>query len=397
MKSLIILLIFGIVFSSYTNPPFIDVNVYNNGKINNLQSTYLQSVDKKNPTYEDPIAFASARLLLAFPSVDNRISADKQSNIIWVWAENHSVKEKRFDGSCTDERTYVDYTLSGSISFTFKNNTRNISITNKTELTVSIPFTKDELDKTNGSDELAVKLEGNFIFIYNEIDYGLWCSLYGCNCVPSLPKNVSITYHFSDQLSYLVEGGSVIFFLSAPVLHEQWAKNNHFDNIILSKRLFYSGVVKLNNNKIASFNLYNFDIDDAGLGLLKIVSFKNFSLSNIYAQENKTVITPIPLEKENETFVYVYKFDTNYSGIGVNNLSIELIDHFESHFNKEAAIASRLLSFNENISEDNTKYGFDKMRESAPFFIYSLDIRIISFATVGILLIAFLALNRIVR
>lgn len=389
-------LMLSIVFSNYTYPPFGEVNLHNENI--SLQSIYLNqsSLSWSSPTFEDPILFANASLLFLSPAVDTRISANNLTTLWWVWAEKHEeeVWEDDSDDGCSDRLIFSDFELSGLINFIFKNITKSINISKELEFNLSTPFSTDELNKANGTDNLTANLTAELNFIY-VLEVRECVGFPICGCAPVDIQNIEFKKPLSSQLTYTVEGGSVLFFLSAPVLREQWFKNNHFDNIVSTKRILYRGDVEMNNNNLSWFTFYMFNISEDEYGIWRIVSIKNYSTSNMTALEYAGVITPAPLEHENETFIYINIFNVSYDGIGVNNLRLIVIDHFGNLFVSESEIASRTLSYGGNNSEDGISHNKNEMRKSAADLLYKLMLEPLSLSILGILLIVFLAFNRL--
>lgn len=397
-KIFFLFLVFPLLFSSYINPPFNETQDHNNVILANISERYLNLANKNQTSFEDPIAFAKGELLLLSPSVDNRISADNLTTLLWVWAEEHEkqIWEKDAEDGCNDKLVFSDFALIGTISFMFQNITKNMSIDKNTPFNISVPFSQEELNKTSGTDALLTNLSGQFVFSYvHEIRKCVGFPI--CGCAKIDEEEVEFVKSFSSELNYTVEGGSVLFFLTTPLLREQWFRNNHFDNIVFSKRLFYKGDIKLNNVEIASFSFYMFNITEDKYELWRILSIQNYSSINMTSEEYNATITPTPLEQENETFIYLNMFNTSYNGIGINNLTLVLTDHFLNSVEKKSEIASRVISYNQNNSEDNAIHSNNEMRESALANIYNLLLEPFSLSLLGILLISFLAFNKLIK
>ena len=102
-----------------------------------------------------------------------------------------------------------------------------------------------------------------------------------------------------------------------------------------------------------------------------------------------------PLEKQNNTFSFVSEFNSTYSGSGENILSIKVIDFFGDNFYFEENITSKILTYNENISESGEIIDPNdgKYQKSTPYPYSELIIIIIPSSVLAIFLI--IALLRI--
>ena len=355
-------------FALLPDPPIDNMTSLNSVAIASLQGNFLSSLSKSLPTTNNPIEAADARLIKLDPSVDNFISDKKPPKILWVWAENHAdeVNEAADLQSCTDgiNLKFKSKTLSSLLSVSFIGVNKNI--TDPTQLGLDLPFSSEELSSARPHDNLTVSLSGEFNFLYDRtvLHYRyLPCSETGSEgiCVPSCDLYdissdvVSFSIPFSSNLSYEVEGGNVLFFLSSPVLREQWYLNNKFNNIVFSNRVFYKSSANVNGEDIGNATAYLFNFHNDNFGIYYIESIKSVNTSNnprMEFKEDSVLVSPTQIELNNDSFSYIYQINSTYNGIGKNNASLVLVDRFSNTFEIKEEITSRFLSFNGNINEN---------------------------------------------
>lgn len=401
---------FSISFPYFLDPPLDEVSAYNiNSSSTSLfKERFLLSLQKSNSSISNPIIFADAAIIGLDPVVDNTISSDRLPKLLWVWAEEHEPNllspydpQKCADGFPTESVSlnFISYNFSPSFNFSFKNKTKTLG-GNLQEI-FEIPFNALEFSSGNGYDNLSISLNGNFTFTYNKIvskyePLGIFqpsCELYSIeNSIETFVRPVSYT------ISYNVESGSVLFFLRAPVLREQWFKNNVFNEIIISKRAFYNSKIFLNDERISQANMYVFDIKENKFGMKYTKSIPMKNATNMLYSENFTNITPIPIEKTKESFSYVYEFNTTYNGVGRNNITLKIRDRFLNSFEVSESILSRGLTYDNNkiensfpINNRNVSGNNNLLRKSIQYTESNLTIATISLGTVGILLIIILS------
>ncbi|MGB9719693.1 MAG: hypothetical protein ACPL06_03830, partial [Candidatus Anstonellales archaeon] len=82
-------LFFAFVFSSsYEDPPIPEVLSHNQQAAQSLVD-YIPPGQEGIPTYEEPVSYASMKLLTIDPSVDDRVAAEDVHFLLWTWGEHH--------------------------------------------------------------------------------------------------------------------------------------------------------------------------------------------------------------------------------------------------------------------------------------------------------------------
>ena len=349
MKKIVLLLCVLALSCAYTDPPIAQVMGHN------LDQAFLNSLMNRvpaglelNPEGENAVYF-NATLIGVFPSVEDRIPADPSPyahKILWSWGENYSSYIVR-DGlefhegntSCT----FNDVTLSIDPSETtyyfaikVNNQTRAEYVTPPYGISAfDFPLSAAELEEINATEKVEVRLEYSAGYRYKAD------RMCGGHAVELL---VVIGVGGHSELYYYVENGNVVFFTARPVLGEQWFRNNHFDNLIFSKKKFYKTELYLDGNKTGNARIYNFSIYTDSLGTMFINTSRENNYTNATLDEFNEVYTPTPLIRENETFRYLYEENYTYEGIGSHNLTIVLTDHFLHNYTYNRSLLSRAIS-----------------------------------------------------
>ena len=394
-----LIIILGLSFALFSDPPIANMTELNNAALSGLQNNYLAQLPKSSPTIINPIEAADAKLIKLDPSIDNFISADKIPKIIWVWAEKHAdeVNQPGDLQKCVDGANlrFKSKTFSPVLTVSFRS--VNKTIVNPNRFDVDIPFSNKELNMASAYDNISVSLSGQFNFAYYKttLHYRyLPCSEQGSKgiCVPSCDlysiedSIVNFSRKFYSSINYTVEGGKTLFFLLAPVLREQWYKNNKFNNLAFSNRVFYKARAKLNDEEIGMASIYTFDLSSDNLGIYYIRTFNLSNNNSIMLKESDGLFFPKPLEKQNDSFAYLYQINSTYSAIGKNNLSIVLFDRFLNSFEHDEEIASRALSAEGNKVESSDIIAEqDKVRPSLPYKQDNLSSAIIGIGSIAIL------------
>ena len=359
---------FGIIYATLPDPPIEDMIALNAAAISNLQNAYLSQLPHHTPDFNDPIEAAGAALIKLDPAVDSSISSSRPPKTIWVWAEKHADTVSAVvtnSQGCQDSYflKFVSKFVSFPIKFSFRGSTRTTQ--DPDSFYFDIPFSKNELDAADPYDRLSVDLTGKFDFYYDRLInyYSKSCSDTDqgevCICVPSATVEDVKVYSkpFSSTLSYEVEAGNVLFLMNAPLLREQWFRNDKFNNIALSKRIFYKSDIIRNQEKVASASIYEFDYfaDKLGIHYIKslLIADPQFKDGITAFKEDKALVFPKQLEEKDEKFGYVYQTNFTYSGIEKNDLELDMHDRFLNVFEKKELINSRLLSYEKDGVEDN--------------------------------------------
>lgn len=350
-------LFFSFIFSgAYEDPPISEVLAHNQ-QVAPALVDYIPPGQEGVPTFEEPVSYASMKLLTIDPSVDERIAAEDMHFLIWTWGEHHGERfEKEVAGGCDGhdnediKKAKGEPKVSGNITFSFMGKRKSVEI-NPEETIVEVPFSPNELWKTNGHSELRATLEGRIEFPY-ETEHVRWheeCDSddegnEDCDCEKTTTRsNSTVVREFHSSIAYIVEGGNVLFFTFQPPINEQWYVNNHFNNLIFSKRKFYRFVFYIDGVEHGRRQLYTFDTYDDVYGVLYIESEKN-EYGDGESEETwyKENVKPYLIEEFPETFCYIYRSDfPHYGSFGPKIISTEAYDHFLRAYKYDRFIAHR--------------------------------------------------------
>ncbi len=388
--------------SAYGYPPHELVSGHNNALAPSLLGS--SCAEESNPDYDDPIACAEIELVSVYPSVDSRISADKDTYALWRYAHDASSEDRIVTGAdgCTSyyHKTYQGTAnIYANLSVFFRNSTYfldNITGNNP----VPLPITRATLNATQG-DNLTAIVSGKITFHYildKTIGYQSCDGNGSCTCLetvyPSEPMN--ITRSVSSNLSYEVEGGSLLHFLSKPVLREQWEKNSQFEDIVFSKRKFHSAALLMNNLVIGNATFYAFNITNDSYGVWRIISFPVSNFTNMSGNEMEVRTTPIPLEEANDSFVLLYVFKSSYSAFGPHNLDLAMHDHFGNTVQQTFGITNRRHTFGNSSGENGEQNISDRdfYRPSAQYMTRDFTLLTAGLGTIGALILVLVLFRR---
>jgi hypothetical protein len=260
-----------------------------------------------------------------------------------------------FDGDgCAEYEDSANVSYVGTVTFKFRD------IENATPFSSTLvqvpPYILDAMKSSSGTEQLTVNITGKIIFTYNINDQGTDCVNHPINITP----NVS----FSTSRNFTVYGTNKLFFLRAPVLREQWFRNNRFDVVVFSQAPLYHADIYLNGNRTRNLTLRTFEINSSSYGVQEIIS----SLSSPDGwSEAVNLATPTPLEAGNLSFAYIYGFNYSYEGIGQNNLSLVVNDSFLGQARYGEQLLSRMLSYNGTGTENGSTMPPGQVRPSAAF------------------------------
>lgn len=373
-KFLLLLFIFSICFSLSTEPPISEMLSQNleqsNVLVSAISSGGAVSID--------------LRAVKITPSIDGSISSEEQNFLLYYSSISLYSKDMPDLPDCG--KRLVNASIELEFVFTTNNLSKIVSysLTDSESLpkNIIIPFSENELSLAEANNSLEVflnwKIKVNFenYEVYSPGGEGVQ---FYCNSGPLQTEE----YFGTSNISYKIENGNLLYFLSKPVLKEQWYKNNHFDSVVLSKRKFYKGEILKNGEKLLFTQLYFFDSSYDQYGLMNILLVKNES--NQELSEAIAYNVPVPLEINNESFIYVYMFNSTYEGIGKNNLTLVLYDMFGNEFTQTYEITSKMLGFGGNNSEEGTLSEYTE--KSAAFGKEELLLILVPTSIIGILFI----------
>jgi len=248
-----------------------------------------------------------------------------------------------FDGDyCAEYEDSSGMAYNANVTFSFRNDSISVPLESNISNVIPIPDTLlKAMEDSSGADNLTINISGELVFFYvmndRHMGYGDEC---GSNLI-SFEKSMPL----SINRSYAVAGTHKLFFLKAPVLREQWFRNNRFDGIVLSQSPLRHAEISLNGNLTSNLSLRTFEVVFGPHGLEIIQS--NLS-ETVPAMESINLTTPIPLEQGNSSFAYIYRFNYSYDGLGENNLSLVVYDSFsgpEEFDRYDETLQSRMLSY----------------------------------------------------
>ncbi len=347
----VLLLVFFSYLFAYADPPINEVNAHNAGIENGLMGTPKISLGV--PTPEQP-AKVNMSIVAAMPQVDDRIPSDAQG-ILWAWnernADGETLTEEDSDG-CTDYYypALINYSRSAIMSFTFRNATRSKTLIDygwideangqhmNPEPLVGIPFTYEELETANGTENLTVELQWRYAYYFEVVvsNQYLKCEDDGhggqtCTCVSETFEPLqywNILVQGNSSKNFIIESGNASFFLAKPVLGEQWYEDNHFDTLVFSRKSIYKAEISMDGNKTATAQIYNFTVLEDPVGVWHIFSSPTVDFRNASMAGYNLSYWANPVVGGNMPFSRLYEINHTYSGWGPHNLTVEGTDFF---------------------------------------------------------------------
>ncbi|MDD5339682.1 MAG: hypothetical protein PHV13_00350 [Candidatus ainarchaeum sp.] len=260
---------------------------------------------------------------------------------------------------CVEYELLAQVLYTGTVAFTFKNATYSTPFTSSIlPLSMSTPpGILAQMKTSSGADLLNASIVGTMRFIYYINDRE------DAGCADNyhyFTKNVS----FSTSRDFTVFGANKLYFLRAPVLREQWFRDNRFDTIILSQGPLYHADIYLNGNRTRNLTLRTFDTRTGPYGIQEIISYP---ASPDGWSERIGLATPTQLESRNYSFAYTYEFSYGYEGLGQNVLSIAVKGPALDDERHDEVILSRALSYNGATAETGEPASSVPSRPSAAF------------------------------
>jgi len=389
-------------YSLFSYPPTNNVTAHNAALAPSLQDAFDPMIAKNGTVQFDfygtdlnwvPISLhinlslisASSKLLTIDPSVDNATSATHSSVLIFAWG-NVSLPLETDDyesDDCLESQVNSTVNRSAIVTFSFGNVSRTVSTTNNI---ISVPTAVLEAMKnTSGKELLIVELNTSFNFTYT-VDDRRPSFEEGCS---HHIMNFSSVIELSDSKNWSVEGNSTLFFLRAPVLGEQWFRNNRFDSLVFSNNRLYRGEISADGNQTFSFRLYDFNITNDSYGVWYIQSVPIAPSEGIVA--HTVYNAPAPIDPDNLSYHYLYEFNYSYEAIGLKTLELRATSFFNDDYSFSREILSRMLSYSGNVSELGGPANETISRKSIAFQIDSIRGVTIALGLIGILLVVLLA------
>ncbi len=409
---LFFLLLISISFSLYPEPPLSNVSAHNFALASGLNHTYdpqyavngtinmtFNGTDYNwvpiSRTFELPLISASSRMVSIEPSIDNATNIAHEPKLIFSWGyvaiPLESKDWEKLPGlngdDCVELQNASSVSRMANVTFIFRNTS---VLVNTTTNIVPIPENITKLVmETSGGEKLTVVMNCTFDFLYTIDDK-----------VPAVDgcyhrlKNYSARLTTNESHDFIVEGNNTLFFLSEPILREQWYHNNHFKTIVFTNSRVHKANISEDGSVVRQVQLYDFDVIAGLYGTQKVISIPKIGVEGVGIHKIKqdefgspSSIAPFPLEQANSTFAYIYVFNHTYSGIGNHILGLSVLGFFNDTKNYSENISSRSLSYSGNLSEAGATYNASSSRPSASFETDALNTVTLGLGLVGVFLI----------
>lgn len=363
---IIILVSFSYLFA-YSDPPVNEVEAHNLGIAGGLMGTGKLALGTL--TNEEP-AKVNMSIVAAMPQVDDKIPSGAEG-ILWAWSEKNADRQtlthEDADG-CTDYYlpALINYSRSAYMAFTFRNVTKSTTLIDydwvdeaggfkmETDPIAEIPFTYEELETANGTENLTVELQWRYTYFFEVVvsNQHQVCVDDGqggqsCHCESSVNEPLrywNILVQGNASKNFIIESGNASFFLLRPVLGEQWYENDHFDTVVFSRKSIYRAEISMGGNKTATAQIYNFSVLEDPLGAWHIFSSANADFRNASMAAYDLAYWANPVVKENMPFSHLYEINHTYEGWGPHNMSVEATDFFLGKHGYKREIFSRKVS-----------------------------------------------------
>jgi len=283
-------------------------------------------------------------------------------------AEHHSPAPRcDFDADqCAEFETNISVDYSRvNVTFMFGNASASVPFSS-TEIAVPQEVVSAMRD-SSGLDNLTALVAGDAV-----VSYWVDDQVYSAGDCVSNPIAFNATIPLSASRSFKVSGRNHLFFLNAPVLREQWFRNNRFDIVVLSQAPLYRARIVLNGNISSNLSFRKFDIQTAEdhYGISSILSTScdicNGTRPGWMGPRCNGSFTPTGLESSNLSFAYVYEFNTTYEALGTTNLSVIVDDVCGGSGRFDDAVMSRMLSSN-SVMENGSAFDPQVARPSTGF------------------------------
>ncbi len=356
MKIILFFLIFLSTVFACVYAPHLNVIEHNDALAPSLLAD--NCITPSNSTYDNPIVCAEMNLLTIYPSTDERISSDVDTRVLWRYAYKAVDKELSITAGCCTSHYYKIFngvSVLANLTAHFKNQIYYSSIINQNP--ASIPISQNILNMSEW-DNLTIILNGTILFHYilnKDIHTPIYDENNSCSCASNyLTEPFNITRSIKSNLTYTVEGGSPIYFLSKPILREQWTKNSLLEEFVFSNRKFQCIRFFIGDQQLGIANLYSFSIINNSFGVWRVVSQSVSNSTNLTLQEITQRTIPAQFEIENKSFLYTYVFNTTYNSSGLKRFSLNITDHFNANYTDIFEIANRLLTYDNSTAENRS-------------------------------------------
>ncbi|MEM2908937.1 MAG: hypothetical protein QW590_03800 [Candidatus Bilamarchaeaceae archaeon] len=398
----------------YTEPPLANITTWNNGRAVLLNSFFDSNFSKSSvvvtPWYEISVN-GSMAIAGITPLVDNTTTYGSMTRTIverghqmgWLTGTDGAICDKSRenttacdldgDGCGEVEKESYSFSIIG-LTFKFRNVSEYIepefamegvlgqqykhSVSNMVLLPSNV---SKEMESASGSETLSIAMNGSMTFVY-VIDDRKQSDI-GCTTDYKIFEKTII---FQDNLSVYAGGKYHLFFVETPPVNEQWFRNNKISVLVLSQRKIYHAVLIKDGDEVFDAQLRVFNITENRVGIKEIYS----NPENDSAFLGVVNVTPIPLEQENNSFSYLYRFSYGYPGeLGRTNFELRIADVFLSNDSNEQTVFSRQLSYG-NTTETGSPAEWETTRGSVTFEKQSPVLLELLFGMLGIVIVVML-------
>lgn len=313
-------------------------------------------------SWEEP-AKVRMRIIGSLPQVDYRIPADSEG-ILWAYDEMNAngstnpISDAPSEQGCYTEYLFgppsygiTNYSWTANISFTFRGETRSQELMDEQwgeswdepDPIIQIPFSEAELETSNGTENLSVKIEWDFEYVFAVLITQRGPTEF-CPSGSWVSEGVERETAGTVEADLIVESGEPGFFLARPALGEQWYLDNRFDNLIFSRKSIYKAEIWKDGNYSGYARIYNFTVLNDSLEAWHIFSSadSDFRNASMWGEELSYAATPV--STDNITYSHLYEANYSYSGWGPHNLTIKVSDFFGEEYAYGKEVVSRKLT-----------------------------------------------------
>ncbi len=333
-----------------------NITAANNAFASSIQNGYASFLPEQVPSRGSPVTVLNATFFGISPAIDSRISSLSNNQVLYATAIEYEpvvrIAYVSSDQKCANEfetQDTITYVLGESTKHVefrsfFRNGTKQWAAPADQPIS-SLQLTQNELEQSE-FDTLQISLVAVFEIPYEarivsmrfnrDVDPGSGAVSEGCDPWVEEEQGV-LTYELVDSKNYTVESTKSLMRTVAPALKEQWFRNNHFDSLIFSNRLFYQAHI---DN--ATSQWYTFNMTQDAFGYSTGISIPYLQEAGMKHEEHIGVVSPYLLDRTNSTYGVAYLF--NYSFLpqtGLHSMNLTLTDHFGNTVTHGEILASR--------------------------------------------------------
>ncbi|MBN2478104.1 hypothetical protein JXB01_02320 [Candidatus Micrarchaeota archaeon] len=384
-KIIIVLLLISFLFAEF---PYATVKSHNEQILKSVCPYEKAGTDE--PDFYNPVTFAEIKPVGVFPSVNGYISSSESNALLWCWGAKYTDYVEKDIGNCGgDNKMLKNITSAAKIKYAFRNKTIEKELDGFLLKDIIPELGYEYADGRETLDiELIWRIE--FRYLYTETKEKCSMSSQGVPTCYCIDETKIIVYYRegTEKLNHTVGDAKKVFFLSKPVLKEQWYKNNKFEVVVLSKFPVYYAEMKANETRgEAVLKGYRILGDEHGFWRIELT--ENGDSAGMNIQEGTHLNSPLPLEKENDSFYFVYLANMSYEALGKHNDSFKVVDIFNNEEEETYIVYSRMMTHYGNISEEGSEVEFNPEihRPSSTYKTKSIAEIFVPPAIVGIIML----------